>query len=73
MKQLLSFRFWVMWAAAIAVVAWFFFTDPNGGAETLSRLQWLLWIVVVAFPVYLVRRAFHPEARSGAAYRKANS
>lgn len=69
--MLKSFRLWVMGLAAAAVLGWYFVTDPNGGAETLSRIQWLLWIVVVAFPVYLVRRAFHPEARSGAAYRKA--
>lgn len=66
-----SFRLWVMWAASAAVVTWYWMTDPNGGAETLARVQWLAWIVVVAGPVYLLRRAFHSEARSGEAYRRA--
>lgn len=60
-----------MWGAALAVIGWYFLTDPNGGAETLSRIQFLAWIVVVAGPVYLLRRTFHPEARSGDAYRRA--
>lgn len=64
-------RLWVMWGAALAVVGWYFLTDPNEGAETLSRLQWMAWIVVAVGPVYLLRRTFHPEARSGQAYRKA--
>lgn len=66
-----SHRFWVMWLGSLAVVGWYFLTDPNGGAETLARIQWLVWVVVVAGPVYLLRRAFHAEARSGEAYRKA--
>lgn len=66
-----SFRLWVMWCAAAAVVVWYWLTDPNGGAETLARVQWLSWIVVIAGPVYLLRRAFHDEARSGEAYRRA--
>lgn len=64
-------RMLTMWAAGVAVVLWYYLTDPNGGAETLARLQWLAWIVVVSGPVYLVRRAFHPEARSRSAYLKA--
>lgn len=66
-----SYRLWVMWGAAAAVVAWYWQTDPNGGAETLARVQWLAWIIVIAGPVYLLRRAFHDEARSGEAYRRA--
>lgn len=66
-----KYRLWVMWGAALAVIGWYFLTDPNGGAETLSRIQWLAWIVVIAGPVYLLRRTFHPEARSGEAYRRA--
>jgi len=66
-----SFRLWVMWGAAAVVVAWYWLTDPNGGAETLARIQWLAWVVVIAGPVYLLRRAFHDEARSGEAYRRA--
>jgi hypothetical protein len=66
-----NYRFWVMWMSALAVVGWYFYTDPDSGEETISRLQWLAWILVVAGPVYLVRRALHPEARSADAYQKA--
>lgn len=64
-------RFWIMWAAAALILAWYAITDPDHGLETLSRIQWLLWPIVAAGPIYLLRRAFHPEARSGEAYRKA--
>lgn len=66
-----SMRVWIMCFAALAVIAWFGWTDPDGGAETLVRLQWLLWITVVAGPVYLLRRALMDQARSRDAYRKA--
>lgn len=66
-----SMRFWVMWFAAAAIVLWYWATDPDGGAETMMRLQWLAWLCVAAGPVYLLRRAFHDDARSGAAYRRA--
>jgi hypothetical protein len=66
-----SHRIWLMWVAALAVIAWYFFTDPNRGAETLGRIQMAAWIMVFAGPVYLLRRAFHSEARGRDAYRKA--
>lgn len=53
-------RFWVMWFGAAAVIAWYYFTDPDGGAETIARLQWMLWLVVLAGPVYLLRKALMP-------------
>lgn len=68
---MMSFRLWVMWGGAAAVVLWHWLTDPNSGAETIMRLQWLAWLVVAAGPVYLLRRAFHGEARSADAYRRA--
>jgi len=58
-EKLTRCRLWVMWVAAIAVVAWYWLTDPDGGAETIMRLQWLAWLCVAAGPVYLLRRAFH--------------
>ena len=64
-------RFWVMWIAAAAVVAWYYVTDPDGGAETIARLQWLAWLVVLAGPVYLLRRALMDGARSNKAYQRA--
>lgn len=72
MKNLfLTHRFWTLWASALAVLGWYFITDPNGGAETLARLQWLAWIVVAAGPAYLLRRAFMDGARSCVAFDKA--
>lgn len=71
MKFIVSHRFWTLWMAAAAVLFWYYRTDPNGGAETLSRLQWLAWIMVIAGPVYLLRRAFFPETRSRDAADKA--
>lgn len=53
-------RFWVMWMGAAAVITWYFFTDPDRGAETIARLQWMLWLVVLAGPVYLLRKALMP-------------
>lgn len=64
-------RLWIMWGAAAAVIAWYYLTDPDGGAETIARLQWLSWLVVACGPVYLLRRALMDGARSRAAYRKA--
>lgn len=70
-QQLRSPRLWTMWVAALLVVGWYYLTDPDGGRETLERIQWLAWVLVVSGPVYLLRRAFFPEARSGDAIRKA--
>jgi hypothetical protein len=64
-------RFWIMWIAALAVVVWYYATDPDGGAETIARLQWLAWLVVLAGPVYLLRRALMDGARSNQAFRRA--
>lgn len=71
MRLLNGVRPWVLWIAALAVIGWYLFTDPNGGAETLLRLQWLAWLVVVAGPVYLVRRALMDVSRSRDAYLRA--
>lgn len=53
------------------MLAWYLATDPDGGAETIARLQWLLWLVVISGPVYLLRRALMDGARSEEAYRAA--
>lgn len=66
-----KYRFWVLWAAALAVVGWYWWTDPDGGAETLARLQWLAWLLVAAGPVYMLRRALMDGARSKYAFMKA--
>jgi hypothetical protein len=43
MARLRQCRLWIMWIAAAAVIGWYYLTDPDGGAETLARLQWLAW------------------------------
>lgn len=65
------FRFLVLWVAALAILGWHYVTDPNDGLETIARLQWLAWVVVVAGPVYLLRRALMDGARGHQAYLKA--
>lgn len=73
MDFLRKHRFWVLWAAALGVLTWYWLTDPDGGAETIGRLQWLLWLAVVGAPTYLMRKALMPgdskallrEAREG--------
>lgn len=70
-KYLRSLRLWLMWVAAAGVVAWSYFTDPSGGAETMVRVQWVAWVVVLAGPVYLLRRALMDGARSRRAYERA--
>lgn len=64
-------RFLVMWVTALAVLFWYYHTDPDGGTDTLARMQWMAWIFVVAGPVYLLRRALLDGARSREAYRRA--
>lgn len=69
--MLTSNRLWTLWIAAAAVIGWYWYTDPDGGAQTIQRLQYLSWAIVAAGPVYVLRRAFFPEARSKDAYRHA--
>ncbi|MBL8473804.1 MAG: hypothetical protein JNM98_18585 [Rhodocyclaceae bacterium] len=63
----------VLWVLAVAVMAWYYFTDPNGGAETIARVQYLAWIFVASGPVYLLRRALLDGARSRDAFEVAMS
>lgn len=71
-KQFLtSHRFWVMWGAALGVLAWFLATDPDGGLQLRAQLQTLLGVVAAAPVVYLLRRALMDNARSWEAARRA--
>lgn len=70
-RALLTHRFWVMWVAAAAVLFWFWRTDPDGGAQLAVQLQSLLWVVVAAGPVYVLRRALMDRVRSLEAARRA--
>ena len=58
-------RFWMLWAASLAVLSWYWLTDPDGGAETIARVQWLAWLLVVSGPVYLLRKALMPGDSAG--------
>jgi hypothetical protein len=49
-------RFWTLYVVAAVALVWYFATDPNGGLETLSRLQWLAWMAVIPLPVYWLRK-----------------
>jgi len=53
------------------VVAWHYCTDPDHGAETLVRLQWLAWVAVAAGPTYLIRRGLMGSARTRQAWSEA--
>lgn len=64
MKHVFNHRFFVFWLAGLAVVGWYWATDPDGGAETASRLQSMAWIAVFAGPAYWIRRAFAEGARA---------
>lgn len=66
-----SLRFWVLWAAALGVMAWFLATDPDGGLQMRTQLQTLFGVVAAAPVVYLLRRALMDNARSWEAARLA--
>lgn len=69
--EIWRFRLIVAVLLAAAVVGWFYVTDPEHGADTALRVQFLAWALVVVGPAYLVRRALLGEARSHVAWRKA--
>ena len=66
-----TIRFVMFWLLAVFVIAWYYFTDPDGGQDTIIRLQWLAWMFVISGPVYLLRRAFFDHARSKDVYQEA--
>ena len=71
LERLKTYRFWVMWMAALAVILWYWLTDPFAGRDTAMRLQSLAWVVVFAGPAYWLRRAFADAASGRAAYAEA--
>lgn len=66
-----SFRFFLMLLFAGFVLGWYYFTDPDGGADTLLRIQWMAWLFVFAGPVYVLRRMLMDGARARAAFERA--
>lgn len=73
MNYLKSHRLWFFFLLPVVLLAWNFATDPDGGAETLVRVQWWSWILIGSGPVYLIRRALIGDqgTRAGDAYREA--
>ena len=61
-----SHRFWVLWVFSLFVIAWYFFNDPDGGAETVGRIQYASWLFIFAGPVYLIRKALLPGSSKAA-------
>ena len=55
-----TYRPWIMGVMAGAVLYWYYTTDPNHGAETTARIQWVAWLMVLIFPTYLARKALMP-------------
>jgi len=66
-------RWGTLLGIALVVILWHFRTDPNSGAETLIRLQWLLWVLVAAPVAYLIYHAINPSSENDATYVKATS
>lgn len=66
-----GFRLFVSVGLAAAVLAWFYFTDPFGGKDTITRAQFLALSLVAALPAYLVLRVLSGEARGHDAWRAA--
>lgn len=59
-----SNRAWTMGGAALAVIAWYWQTDPDGGLETTDRLQRLAWLLAgTPLIVYWLRRTFAEAVR----------
>lgn len=57
-------RLTLFYLATLAVIAWFFLTDPDGGLETTARLQSLAWLLAgTPVIVYALRRAFAEAVR----------
>ncbi|MFC5498124.1 hypothetical protein ACFPOE_11310 [Caenimonas terrae] len=73
MPKLLRRRSWVLWLLPALVLAWLFFTDPDGGRATEI---WVLRVVTAFIAValtHLVRKAYfdYPEADLRKMLRKA--
>lgn len=63
-KFIKSTRVWILSVLAVAVLAWYWFTDPAGGADTKVRVQQLAWGVVIASLTYLIGRGLTGRVRS---------
>lgn len=66
-----GFRLFASVGLAAAVLAWFYCTDPFGGADTLTRAQFLALSIVASGPAYLALRVLSGESRGHDAWRRA--
>lgn len=58
-------------AVPLAVLAWFVWTDPSGGADTMLRVQLWAQALLVTGLAYLVAKAMLGRASSEALYERA--
>lgn len=56
-------RTWGMWGIAILVILWYLITDPDGGAETVARIQHLAWVTVILGLVWIGRRVLNEKVK----------
>lgn len=59
-EYLKKYRPWIMGVMSAVVLAWYYATDPNEGAETTARIQWVAWLLVLIAPTYWARKALMP-------------
>lgn len=59
-----STRMWILTLAAFLVLAWYWYTDPAGGADTKVRLQACAWGIVLASLAYVIRRGLMGAVRT---------
>ncbi len=60
----------IMFLVALLVIGLYWYNDPNGGRETLMRLQHMAWVLVAIYVVYTCRRWLIP-GRMHDAYEEA--
>ena len=54
------FRKYILLLMAVSVILWYYFTDKTGGLETIMRIQWISWLLVLVAPTYWVRKTLLP-------------
>lgn len=69
--HLLGSRWFQFAVVPLSVLAWFVWTDPSGGADTLLRVQLWAQALLVTGLAYLVAKALLGRASSEALYDKA--
>lgn len=69
--DLVASRWFQFAALPLAVLAWFVWTDPSGGADTALRVQLWAQALLVTGLAYLVAKAMLGRASSEALYEAA--